>query len=210
MSNYQLVGVDQMEATKLRRKLDPIDPWDNAKSERVKPVIAEIGKTCTGGIVPTAPRWEHGVYPLYYFYRQDSRESLRMIYEKIGNDYGRLFPECNGNCLPNELSELISYIANTEGDLLIEDVEYFIFVEAKNPPDGKLPKFEMKRGVHQLVWIYAEGPFLSRKIKKQFALATLGTKMTSYDLTPAEQTLLAIFGDKRKKLTFCDLSWDTP
>jgi len=199
-----------MEATKLRRKLDPIDPWDTAKSERVKPVIAEIASTCDGGITPRAPRWEHGVYPLYYLYKQDSRDSLRMICEKICNDYGMLFPECNGNCPPNELSEFISYIANTEVDLLIEDVEYFIFVEAKNPPDGKLPKFEMKRGVHQLVWIYAEGPFLSRKIKKQFALATLGTKMTSYDLTPAEQTLLAIFGDKRKKLTFCDLSWDTP
>ena len=70
MSNYKLVGVDQMEATKLRRKLDPIDPWDIAKLERVKPVIAEIASTCEGGITPTEPSWEHGVYPLYDLYKQ--------------------------------------------------------------------------------------------------------------------------------------------
>ena len=98
MTNYQLLGVDQMEASKLRRKLDPIDPWDIAKSERVKPVIAEITNSCEGGITPRAPRWEHGISAFYYLYKQDSRDSLRMICEKICNDYCKLFPECNGNC----------------------------------------------------------------------------------------------------------------
>jgi len=65
MPNHQLIGVDQMEATKLRRKLDPIDPWDNAKSERVKPVIAEIAESCDVEITPTEPRWEYGVYPCF-------------------------------------------------------------------------------------------------------------------------------------------------
>jgi hypothetical protein len=90
---------------------------------------------------------------------------------------------------------------------LIEDVDYFIFVEAKNPPDGRLPRFQMKRGVHQLVLIYAAGLFLARRIKKRFLLATLGTKMTSYNLTPLDQTLLALVGDASTELKFCDLSW---
>lgn len=79
MSNYKLVGVDQMEASKLRRKLDPIDPWDSAKSERVKPVIAEIANACEGGITPMEPRWEHGVYPLYYLHKGNSRDTLSTV-----------------------------------------------------------------------------------------------------------------------------------
>jgi hypothetical protein len=196
-----------MEATKLRRKLDPIDPWDTAKSERVKPVIAEIANSCEGGITPTEPRWEHGVYPLYYLYRRDSHDSLSTVCNRICDDYITLFPELKDKFTPDELTKFADEIANTEVDLLIEDVDYFIFVEAKNPPDGKLPKFQMKRGVHQLVFIYAEGLFLARKIKKRFLLATLGAKMTSYNLTPADQTLLALLGDTSKELKFCDLSW---
>jgi hypothetical protein len=57
------------------------------------------------------------------------------------------------------------------------------------------------------VLIYAQGVFLSRKINKRFFLATLGTRMTSYDLTPADRTLLALLGDTSEELKFCDLAW---
>ena len=164
-------------------------------------------QTCEGGITPSEPRWEHSVYPLYYLYKSDSRDTLNTVCNKIRDDYVTLFPELKDSCSPDELTAFIDDIANTEVDLLIEDVNYFIFVEAKNPPDGKLPKFQMKHGVHQLVFIYAEGLFLARKIKKRFLLATLGTKMTSYNLTQADQTLLALLGDTSKELKFCDLSW---
>jgi len=90
---------------------------------------------------------------------------------------------------------------------LIEDVDYFVFVEAKNPPDGRLPRFQMKHEVHQLVFIYAEGLFLARKIKRRFLLATLGTGMNSYVLTEADKRLLALLGDTSAELKFCDLSW---
>jgi hypothetical protein len=207
MENYQLVGVDQMEATKLRRKLDPIDPWDSGKTERVKPVIAEIAKTCEDGITPIDPRWEHGVYPLYYLYKRDPRDTLSTVCSRILEDYNTLFPELKDKYPAEKLTAFVDDIANTEVDLLIEDVDYFIFVEAKNPPDGRLARFQMKRGVHQLVLIYAEGLFLAKSIKKRFVLATLGTKMTSHSLTPADQTLLALLGDTNKELRFCDLSW---
>ena len=205
MSNHQLIDVDQMEASKLRRKLD--EPWSPEKSKRVKTVIADIAKTCEGGITPTEPRWEHSVYPLYYLYRHDTRDTLATVRNRILDDYSSLFPEFKDKYPTDQLTRFVDDIAYTEVDLLIEDVNYFIFVEAKNPSNGKLPKFEMKHGVHQLVWIYAEGLFLARKIKKQFHLATLGTKMTFHNLTPADQTLLDLLGDTSKQLKFCDLSW---
>jgi hypothetical protein len=65
----------------------------------------------------------------------------------------------------------------------------------------------MKRGVHQLVLIYAARLFLARKIKKRILLATLGTKMTSYVLTEADKKLLGLLGDTSDELKFRDLSW---
>jgi hypothetical protein len=207
MTDYQLVGVDQMEASKLRRKLDPMDSWDIAKTERVKPVIAEIANSCGRDITPEEPRWESSVYPLYYMYAGKARGNVNALYDKLLADYVEMFPELQCTVSPDQLTAFIRDIANTEIDLLIEDVDYFIFVEAKDPPDGKPPRFQMRDGVHQLVLQYAEGLFLAKKIRKKFFLATLGTKMNYYNLTPADQNLLAIFGDGSKELKFCDLTW---
>jgi hypothetical protein len=173
----------------------------------VKPVISEIANTCEGGITPTKPRWEHGVYPVYYLYKGDSRDTLTTVRNRIVDDYIKLFPELKDKYPTERLTAFVDDIANTEVNLLIEDVDYFIFVEAKNRPDGRLPRFQMKRGVHQLVFIYAEGLFLASKIKKRFLLATLGTKMTSYNLTLEDQNFLNLLGDTSKELKFCDLSW---
>jgi hypothetical protein len=65
----------------------------------------------------------------------------------------------------------------------------------------------MRRGVHQLVLVYAEGLFLSRKTKKRFLLATLGTLKTSHVLTEPDKKLLALLGYTSEDLKFCDLSW---
>jgi hypothetical protein len=205
MTEYRLVGVDQMEATKLRRKLE--EPWSFEKSNRAKPVIAEIAKTCDVGLTPTEPRWEHGVYPLYYMYRRDPGDTLNVVCSRILQDYNELYAEIKDDHPRDELTTLAADIANTEVDLLIEDVDYFVFVEAKDPPDGKLPRFQMRRGLHQLTLIYAQGLFLARKINKRFVLATLGTGITSYSLREADKKLLACLGDTSDGLTFCDLSW---
>lgn len=204
-TSYQLVGVDKMEATKLRRKLE--EPWSSGKINRAKPVIAEIAKTCDGGLTPTEPRWEHGVYPLYYLYRRNPGDTLNVVCSRIVEDYNELFPEIKDKHSKDELTTLAADIANTEVDLLIEDADYFVFVEAKDPPDGRLPRFQMRRGIHQLALIYAQGLFLARKIKKRFVLATLGTRMSSYALTEADRKLLALLGDTTDELKFCDLPW---
>ena len=199
--------MDQMEATKLRRKLDPVDSWDDAKSERVKPVIAEIAKTCGVEITPTQPRWEHGVYPLYYLYKNNRADNLKVILQRIRDDYLMFFPDASRTCSPDQMTKFVDSIANTEVDLLIEDDRYFIFVEAKDPPEGRPARFQIRDGVHQLVLQYAQGLFLAKKINKRFFLATLGTKMNYLNLTPQDQALLSVLGDSTKELKFCDLSW---
>jgi hypothetical protein len=204
MSNYKLVGIDKMEATKLRRKLD--EAWTHAKSERVKPVVAEIAKACGVEITPIEPRWEYGVYPLYYIYRTTG-DTLTAVYWKIQQDYLAFFPETSQTCSPDQLKSLVENIANTEIDLLIEDHDYFIFIEAKDPPEGRPARFQIRAGFHQLVLQYAEGLFLTKKTNKRSFLATLGTKMNYYNLTPADQNLLALLGDPTTQLKFCDLRW---
>ena len=74
----------------------------------------------------------------------------------------------------NSLIPHIQRIGDTEIDILIEDREYFVFVEAKNVPEGKKAKFEKTGGVHQLVRQYLQGKLLEKMISKTFALATIG------------------------------------
>jgi hypothetical protein len=205
---YRLIGVDQGEASKLRRKLDPIDPWDTSKSERVKYLVQEIANSPEGGLPSLVePRYDSNVYPLFYLYAGTTKGNLVATYNRILQDYLKLFPEHGGKYPTDLLMRFIEDIANTEIDLLIEDTEYFIFVEAKDPPDGKLAKFEKRRGVHQLVVQYAQGLFLEKQIEKRFFLATLGAKLTSYDFTPFDRDFLKIVGSTSEALKFCDLRW---
>ena len=73
----------------------------------------------------------------------------------------------------------IHRIGDTEIDILIEDCEYFVFVEAKNAPEGKKPKFETTGDVHQLVRQYLQGKLLEKVISKTFAYATIGVNSGS-------------------------------
>ena len=68
----------------------------------------------------------------------------------------------------------IQRLADTEIDILIEDRDYFVFVEAKNVQEGRKAKFENIGGVHQLVRQYLQGKLLEKMISKMFALATIG------------------------------------
>ena len=112
MTSYELIDVDQMEATKLRRMLE--EPWSSQKSNRAKPVIAEIAKTCEGGITPTEPRWEHGVYPLYYKYKHDSHDNFRTICNRILEKYDSHFPELKDKYPAEQLTAFVEDLANTE------------------------------------------------------------------------------------------------
>ena len=104
----------------------------------------------------------------------------------------------------------IHRIANTEIDILIEDCEYFVFVEAKNVPEGKKPKFETTGGVHQLVRQYLQGKLLEKVISKTFALATIGVNSGSdveIELNDLEARMLNLVGVTATTHSVVDLLW---
>ena len=67
----------------------------------------------------------------------------------------------------------ISRLADTEIDILVEDTEYFVFIEAKEVRGQSKAKFEPGE-VHQLVRQYVQGKVLEKTVAKTFALATIG------------------------------------
>ncbi|MGH7380878.1 MAG: hypothetical protein ACREKR_01420 [Candidatus Methylomirabilales bacterium] len=210
MTEYKLIDRDQMEASRLRRKLDP---WDSAKSQRVRPVITEILLGYNrDDLRIEEPRRETNVYPLYYYYYEERANKERgWIYQHIFREYKRLFPEAIptlSSSTLDELYELIGHVANTEVDLLIEDCKYFVFVEAKITGAGQKPKFEKGKGIHQLVRQYVQGRLLERAIGKEFIIATIGAGGSSpVVLNGKEKLLLSAIGEKREELKICDCPW---
>ena len=105
------------------------------------------------GIQIQKPRYETNVYPIYYYWSHTKGVPHQQVYSRIVESF-----DTNPNTAPeNSLIPHIQRIGDTEIDILIEDREYFVFVEAKNVPEGKKAKFEKTGGVHQLVRQYLQG-----------------------------------------------------
>jgi len=207
MDGYKLIDRDQMEPSKLRRKLDP---WNSAKSHCVKPLITEILSSYShNGIKLAEPKWEIHVYPLYYYYYEDrAKRKKKSVFPRIFEEYQRLFSEVRSPLPRSELNTLITSVADAEIDLLIEDSDYFIFVEVKSPGAGQKPKFTKEKGIHQLVRQYVQGKFLERAVGKQFMIATIGAPLSApVRLNQAEKSLLEAIGEEREDLEISDYSW---
>jgi hypothetical protein len=104
----------------------------------------------------------------------------------------------------------VDRIADTEIDILVEDLEYFVFIEAKIPRENQQVKFEKTGGVHQLVRQYVQGKLLAKLIQKPFALATVGAnngQAIKILLNPTEQALLSLVSDQGPILEIPDLAW---
>ncbi len=100
---------------------------------------------------------------------------------------------------------------DSEIDILIEDAEYFIFIEAKTVALNGKVKFEKKRGVHQLVNQYIQGKIPEKLISKTFVLATVGANggnTLALKLTEMEGKLISLVGEEKSILFVVDLSWD--
>jgi len=207
MDGYKLIDRDQMEPTKLRRKLDP---WNSTKSHRVQPLITKIlSRYGHNGINLAEPKWEIHVYPLYYYYYEDrAKKEKESVFPRIFEEYQRLFSEVRSPLPSSELNTLITSVADAEIDLLIEDSDYFIFVEVKSPGAGQKPKFTKEKGIHQLVRQYVQGKFLERAVGKQFMIATIGAPLSApVRLNQAEKSLLEAIGEEREDLEISDYSW---
>jgi hypothetical protein len=203
MTEYKLIGLDKMEATKLRRRLDP---WTSSKSEPVKPLIKDLFAQCGCTLKIDEPRWEANVYPLYYYYPESLQGKEHAVYERVFVDYERLFAEVD-QPLKAIMREYIVRITNAEIDLLIEDKDYYIFVEAKDPrPDQKV-RFAGGT-IHQLVCQFVQGKILEKLIDKRFMMATLGVGLLDLSaLNDTNKSLMAAVGNSDGKIELCDFKW---
>ncbi len=206
--DYKLVGLDKMEPTLLRRRFDP------GQSECTEGLKRLVEGVCSwyGYDKRTIqqPRWETGVYPLYYWYFSDpERQQKQSAYKHISNECEKCFSLSAFSPPLEDIYKRIGTIADAEIDLLVEDIGYFILIEAKKPPLlGQKPVFGQKYGLHQLVRQYLQGLFLEKVTQKHFLMATIGTGFKApYELTALEIAYLKAFGKDMQSLTLPDFDW---
>lgn len=200
MDRYKLIGLDQMEASIVRRHLHR---WGTADEQTIRPLITALQQTRSlSNVHIREPRWETNVYPLYYYWAHHHNVTHKEVYERVLASLPRL--------IPSDLRMHVARAADTEIDILVEDGEYFVFIEAKIPADDRKVKFEKTRGVHQLVRQYIQGRILQTLIGKTFALATIGAnheQTIEIPLNATEKKLLHAVGEERQLLEIPDLPW---
>lgn len=206
MDIYKLIGLDQMEASIVRRHLHR---WCKADEEPILPLISTLqkkGQLSTVQIM--APRWETNVYPLYYWAHREVGK--KKAYDHVIALLPSLFPTLTYSIAQKELRPHVLRVINSEIDILVEDVHYFAFIEAKEAMGQKI-RFQDKGGVRQLIRQYIQGKILEKLTGKVFALATIGANqaqvMTVEKLSEVEHALLQLVRDERHSLEIVDLSW---
>jgi len=206
MDQYKLIDLDQMEASLVRRRLRR---WSKNDEEAIRPLVVALkdkGYLTRARI--SQPRYETNVYPLYYYWAHQCGMEHRAVY-RCTLDW---FLTSQGSLPADTLRPHVERIVNSEIDILVEDLDYFAFIEAKEVKDGERVKYETTEGVHQLVRQYVQGRILEVLTHKTFVLATIGAnsgQVTTLDLNPVEVALLQLIGEQRVSFDVVDLSWPT-
>jgi len=189
-----------MEASIVRRYLHQ---WSKADEQAILPLLVALQQgQRLANVQIKEPRWETNVYPLYFYWAYHQKVVHKEVYERVFRSFSSV-PE-------EQLRIHIDRIANSEIDILVEDVEYFVFIEAKIVAAGQKVKFENSSGVHQLVRQYVQGWLLAPLIGKTFALATLGANNAqpiTIRLNETEQALVRLVGEEKQELKVPDLEW---
>ena len=206
-NNFKLIDLDQMEASVVRRRLRS---WTKTDERSIIPFIeALLQKENLANASVIGPRYETNVYPLYYYWRHGQKVSHKEVYNSV---FKSLPPEKLSMLEPQARSH-VGHTVDSEVDILVEDIDYFIFIEAKEVAPGRKAKFEKKGGVHQLVNLYVQGKILAKTISKPFFIATIGAnkgERLELKLNPVEQALLQLVDESKVALSVFDLSWSLP
>lgn len=209
MSTYKLLGLDQAEASIVRRHLRG---WKSGDEAGVMPLLVALQQQgALSGVRLVDPRWETNVYPLYYWAHREvgSKRAYRYVLEQVAAH----FPAAASMPLADkDLLTHVTRLMNSEIDILVEDHDYFLFIEAKTPPPGGKVKFQTIDGVHQLARQYVQGRILEKIMMggKRFALATVGANDAQpirIDLGDTERALLRLVSEDRQVLEIIDLAW---
>ncbi len=203
-NSHKLIDLDQMEQNLVRRRLRR---WSKADEEAITTLIRPLQqKQCLANSRILEPRYETNVYPLYYYWRHGQNVSHREVYDHVVQS----LPTDTLSIPQDQLRSHVGHTVDSEVDLLVEDIEYFVFIEAKEVAPGGKVKFEKKGGVHQLVSQYVQGKILANLVSKFFAIATIGAnkgEILEMKLNPAERALLQLVGEDREFLSVMDLTW---
>lgn len=201
MSSYKVIGLDMMEQSQLRRYVERWKEQPALPRDFIGRILCESGDI---RLRFEAANWEIGVYPLFYYLWTAENKP-----DKIGTVFERGKAEARKRGLPPEFEKDFVTALNAEIDLLIEDVAYLIFVEAKIKP-----RFSTKNSIGQLARQLAQGHVLGDMIDKRFILATLGPQGGARPtgllaLNSREQSFLQSLGVRETELKVPGLPWDT-
>lgn len=210
MGSYELIRLDKTEQSVVRRALHQ---WNKADEQAIKPLVLAVQqRNSLSTLHFTEPQWETNVYPLYYW--AHGKGGGKKARDYVWDHLRTWFPTVSGAFPPEHMRVHVRAMVNSEIDILVEDADYFLFVEAKLPSAPN--KFPRTQGVHQLVRQYVQGRILVKLIKedktksKTFVLATIGAnggETIRIDLNPTEQELLRLVGEERESLEVFDLPW---
>jgi len=207
MGEYKLIGIDDSEASIVRRHLHQ---WSEADEQAITPLILAVQeKLGFSDIHITEPHWETNVYPLYYW--AERAVGSKRAYDHVWEFLPNLFPACNASFPERELRLHLKRIMNSEIDILVEDFDYFFFIEVKTPKTGRKSTFQTIAGIHQLVRQYIQGRILEKLVHKPFSLATIGVsnaESTRILLNSIEQALLRLVNEERQSLEILNLPWN--
>lgn len=203
-SNYKLIDLDQMEPNLVRRRLRR---WSKADEEAIRALIHPLQeKQCFANCQVVEPRYETNVYPLYFYWRHGQNVSHQEVYNRVFQSL-----RTTGVSMPqDQLRSHVGHTVDSEVDILVEDIDYFIFIEAKEVAPGGKVKFEKKGGVHQLVNQYVQGVIPAKLISKSFVIATIGAnkgETLEIEISPDERALLQLVGEDKQRISVVDLIW---
>ena len=202
MVTYDLIELDQSEASIVRRRLQQ---WSEFDEQAIKPLIQNLS-----GIRVTEPRWVTNVYPLYYWAYEKVKVGGRKVYTYVRHLLPELFATSTVSLSEDDLHLHLRRIMNSEIDILVEDLDYFLFIEAKTPPAGQKTRYQDKGGVRQLVRQYIQGRILEKLVGKSFVLGAIGAnngQPIRIKPKPTEQALLRLVNDEWELLIITDLVW---
>jgi hypothetical protein len=205
MDTYKLIDLDQMEGSIVRRRLRR---WSKSDEEAITPLIESLQCASSPNQLRIVhPRYETSVYPLYYYWTHHNGFTRQ---KHMRDQLLQTLLTENATTPDADLLNHVGRVVNTEIDILIEDLDYFAFVEVKQPTPGGRPIWQNKDGVHQLVRQYAQGKILERLISKTFAFGTIGVnngQPLELQLNPTERGLLRLVRDDRQSLSVVDSLW---
>ncbi len=199
---YNLIGLDQMEASRVRRRLHK---WTRTDEETIRPLVAGLQRSgCLQDCRINEPRWETNVYPLYYWasHKQGRKKPYDHVFELV----------LNRKAAKNEaLRTYVKQMVNSEIDILVEDHHYFIFIEAKEVAPGRKTIFQDRGGLRQLIRQYVQGQVLARLVGKTFCIATIGANGAQPSVlehfSRAEFELLRSVSEGVQPIKVIDLCW---